>query len=148
MLRQLTVAFRVALRHINSMNKTPNLDQLSEEQLRALAAQLLVDVQQKDKTILTVTTENQKLKHEMAILKRHKSVRTSEALNRQQRSLLDDLVNEDIAAIEEQLALRDQQLAEANHTAVEKRQPKRTTLPAELPRTIILKIGGHYLWGY
>ena len=133
------------------MNKTPNLDQLSEEQLRALAAQLLVEAQQKDqqiaeqnvlidnkeKTILSVTTENQKLKHEMAILKRHKFARTSEALNSHQRSLLDDLVNEDIAAIEEQLALHDQQLAEVNRTTVEKRQPKRTALPAELPRTII-----------
>ena len=83
------------------MDKTPNINQLSEEQLRALAARLLVDVQQKDKTTHIVTTENQKLKHEMAILKRHKFARTSEALNNVQRSLLDDLVDENIAAIEE-----------------------------------------------
>ena len=73
----------------------------------------------------------------MAILKRYQFARTSEALNSHQHSLLDDLVNEDIAAIEEQLAQHDQQLAKDNHTSVEKRQPKRTPLPAELPRTVI-----------
>lgn len=116
------------------METTPNLDQLSDDQLRALAAQLLVEVQQKDKTIHLVSTENRQLKHEMAILKRHKFARTSEALNIHQRSLLDDLINEDIAGIEEQLAQHEQQLQPPQK---EKRQPKRAPLPAELPRTII-----------
>ncbi|TCS34307.1 IS66 family transposase [Reinekea marinisedimentorum] len=119
------------------MTHTLNLDKLNEQQLRALAAQLLVDGQKKDATIKYVTTENQQLKHEMAILKRHKFARTSEVLNAHQRSLLDDLVNEDIAAIEEHIAQHDAQLAEVQNKPQEKRQPKRAPLPPELPRTII-----------
>lgn len=136
------------------MNKT-TLNQLNENQLRALVAQLQSEIQQKDtllgkqgavidrqesvigkkeQTIQSISLENRKLKHEMSILKRHKFARTSEALNQHQRSLLDDLINEDIAAIEEQLARHEQQL---QPQADEKRQPKRTPLPKELPRTIV-----------
>lgn len=123
------------------MNKTTNLNQLNEQQLRALVAQLQSEVQQKDvllvkkeQTIQSISLENSKLKEEMSILKRHKFARTSEILNQHQRSLLDELVTEDIAAIEEQLAQHEQQL---QPTAKEKRQPKRTPLPPELPRTMI-----------
>lgn len=135
--RVFPVAFVVRLRHSNPMNTSLNLDQLSEQQLRTLAAQLLAEVQKKDSTILSISTKNQKLKHEMAILKRHKFGRTSEAFNSPQRSLLDDLINEDITAIEDQLAHHDQQLTKPNPSAEEKRYPKRTALPPELPRTII-----------
>ncbi|MGS2724939.1 IS66 family transposase, partial [Porticoccus sp. GXU_MW_L64] len=123
------------------MTHTPNLNALSKDQLRALVLQMQVEArqiqtesQQKDQTIQTISLENSKLKHEMAILKRHKFARTSETLNPQQRSLLDELVNEDIAAIEEQLARHEQQL---QPKAPEKRHPKRAPLPPELPRTTI-----------
>lgn len=109
------------------MNKAPDLNQLNEEQLRALAAQLQDKIQ-------TISLENDKLKHEMAVLKRHKYARTSEALNQQQRSLLDELTNEDIAAIEEQLEIHSQQLQPEKK---EKIQPKRAPLPSELPRKTI-----------
>ncbi|AMO55065.1 IS66 family transposase [Endozoicomonas montiporae CL-33] len=116
------------------MNKTTHLNQLNEEQLRALVVQLQSEVQKKEQTITTISLENSKLKQEMSILKRHKFARTSETLNPLQRNLLDDLVNEDMAAIEEQLARHEQQLqSQAN----EKRQPKRASLPPELPRIII-----------
>lgn len=123
------------------MNQAPNLDQLPPAQLRALAEQLLLEVQQKnqmivkkDEIIQRVELENSQLKHEMAILKRHTFARRNEALNHHQRSLLDDLVNEDIAGIEEQLAQHDR-LLEAPPTA--KAQPRRAPLPPQLPRTLI-----------
>ena len=53
------------------MNGAVDLQQLDEQQLRVLAAQLQRQIQ-------TVSLENDKLKHEMAILKRHKYARTSE----------------------------------------------------------------------
>lgn len=109
------------------MNTTPDLNQLNEAQLRALAAQLQSKIQ-------AISLENDKLKHEMAVLKRHKYVRASEALNQHQRSLLDELTSEDIAAIEEQLARHEQQLRPETK---EKTQPKRAPLPPELPRKTI-----------
>ena len=69
-------------------------------------------ITQKTQTIQHVELENSKLKYEMAILKRHKFARTSEALNPHQRSLLDDLINEDMAGIEEQLAPGDDPFVE------------------------------------
>ena len=71
----------------------------------------------------------------MAILKRYKFARTSEALNPEQCSrLLDDLINEDIAGTEEQLAQHDQLL---QREPKPKQPPRRAPLPPELPRTII-----------
>ena len=116
------------------MNPAPNLHELSSDQLRTLAEQLMREVQQKDQTIQRVELENSQLKHEMAILKRHKFARTSEALNPEQRSLLDDLINEDLAGIEEQLAQHDQRLQSEPKP---KQTPRRAPLPPELPRTII-----------
>lgn len=116
------------------MNKTTNLKQLNDDQLRTLVTQLQSEVRQKEQTIQSISLENSKLKHEMSILKRHKFARTSEALNQHQRSLLDDLTSEDIAAIEEQLARHGQQL---QRPPKEKQQPKRAPLPPELPRTIV-----------
>ena len=115
------------------MNKTTNLNQFNEGQLRALVAQLQSEVLKKEHTIQNISLENSKLKHEMSILKRHKFARTSEVLNQYQRSLLNEIINEDIAAIEEQLDRHEQQLQPQTK---EKRQPKRTPLPPELPRTI------------
>ncbi len=116
------------------MNKTTTLKQLNDDQLRTLVMQLQSEVRRKEQTIQNISLENRKLKHEMSILKRHKFVRTSETLNQHQRSLLDDLANEDIAAIEEQLALHEQQL---QSPPKEKQQAKRAPLPPELTRTII-----------
>lgn len=133
---------------LSAMKTPPNLDQLSPEQLRTLAAQLLVDAQKKDQIIDQTTEQNRqlshsikqinmlndKLKYEIAILKRHKFAQTSEILDSHQRSLLDDLVNEDICAVEEELA----RLAESVTPVVpKKQQPRRTALPENLPRTII-----------
>lgn len=77
--------------------------------------------------------QNEHYKHELAILRRHRFARKSEVLNQQQRSLLDDLVEEDLAGIEEEL----QQRSPAPPKAASKAAPKRKPLPAELPRTAI-----------
>jgi len=114
------------------MTTTPDLSQLSPEQLRRLAAELMTRVEQQDEVIKRTELRNQQLTHELALLKRHKYGQRSEQLNVLQISLLDEVVDADIAAIEVEL--------EHLSTAAippEKRLPKRTPLPPELPRTEI-----------
>jgi transposase len=136
------------------MTSLPNLDHLPPEQLRALAAQLMQRVETLDhqvdtlgKTVETMgkTVETmgkkinrdqtviEKLTHEIAQLKRLKFAKRSEQVNPEQASLLDDLIDTDIAAIEaELLALQTVPVA-----TEKKQKPKRTALPAEFPRTLI-----------
>jgi transposase len=130
------------------MDSTPDLDQLSERHVRELAARLLVEVRQKDQTIeridqqnthyhntiQRVQLQNEQYKHELAILKRHQFARKSEVLNKHQRSLLDDLVEEDLAGIEEELERQTQPTASRSES---QSQPKRKPLPPELPRSVI-----------
>jgi len=75
----------------------------------------------------------EKLTHEIAQLKRLKFAKRSEQMNPQQASLLDDLIDTDIAAIEAEL----QALQIAPAATETKQKPKRTALPAEFPRTLI-----------
>ena len=75
----------------------------------------------------------EKLTHEIAQLKRLKFAKRSEQMNLEQVSLLDDLIDTDIAALEAGL-----QALKAVPAETEKKQkPKRTALPAEFPRTLI-----------
>lgn len=122
------------------MDSTPDLAQLSEQQLRDLAGQLLLQVQQKDHTIQCIEQQNnryklqnEQYKHELAILKRHRFARKSEGLDRLQRSLLGDLVEEDLAGIEEEIEKQSAPSSGAKPT----QPPKRRPLPPELPRTVI-----------
>ena len=85
------------------MTSSPNLDQMSPDQLRALAAQLLSQVDTMGKKINRDQTVIEKLTHEIAQLKRLKFAKRSEQMNPEQANLLDDLVNADIAAIEAEL---------------------------------------------
>ncbi|MEE4959450.1 IS66 family transposase, partial [Pseudomonas alliivorans] len=115
------------------MTSSPNLDQMSPDQLRALAAQLLSQVDTMGKKINRDQTVIEKLTHEIAQLKRLKFAKRSEQMNPEQASLLDDLIDTDIAAIEAEL-----QALQTAPTATDKKQkPKRTALPAEFPRTLI-----------
>lgn len=114
------------------MTTTPDLSQLSPEQLRRLAAELMTRVEQQDEVIKRTELRNQQLAHELALLKRHKYGQRSEQLNVFQISLLDEVVDADIAAIEMEL----EHLSTAA-ISPEKRRPKRTPLPPELPRTEI-----------
>ena len=63
------------------MNSSPNLDQLTAEQLRALAAQLLTQVDVMGKKIHRDQTIIEQLTHEIAWYKRHKFAKRSEQLS-------------------------------------------------------------------
>ena len=106
---------------------------MTPEQLRALAAQLLSKVDTMGRKIHRDETIIEQLSHEIAILKRHKFARRSEQISPAQGSLLDDLLNTDLEAIEAELnALR------PAPTSDETRQkPKRAPLPPQFPRTVI-----------
>jgi transposase len=91
-------------------------------------------IQQSERELHNKTVLNDKLTHELAILKRHQFGRRSETLNPDQASLLDDLVDSDIAAIEEELL---EQAPASPDTSRKKQQPRRQALPPELPRTVI-----------
>jgi transposase len=126
------------------MDLHPDLKQLNEDQLRHLAATMLAQfsdnesahesrLAERDETIRQYRIRNEQLTHELALFKRHQFGKRSEAGSPQMR-LLDDLVNEDIVAVETEL----EQLAKTlDDTLPKKRTPKRKALPAELPRTEI-----------
>ncbi len=114
------------------MTSSPNLDQMTPDQLHALAAQLLSQVDTLGKKIHRIETVNEQLAHEIALLKRHKFAKRSEQLSPAQGSLLDELIDTDIAAIEAELkAVNPPVVAEP------RQQPKRAALPPQFPRTVI-----------
>ena len=85
----------------------------------------------KDREILYRQAKIDQLTHEMAVLKRWKFGRSREQLDVGQASLLDETIDADIAAVEQEL----QDLAPPTTPAKEPRlQPKRAALPPELPR--------------
>jgi len=116
------------------MTSTTDLAQLNPDQLRRFAAQLMQQVEVKDQTIRHQQALNEKLTHELAILKRHRFGRRSETMSPDQVSLLDELTDTDIAAIEAELAITAQVVPATPGT---KQQPRRKALPPELPRTLI-----------
>lgn len=92
-------------------------------------------MQQKDDTIQRIQLQNDQYKHEIALLRRHQFARRSEVLNSLQRSLLDDLVEEDIAGIEAEL----KKLAPSTRESAEpKQQPNRRPLPAGISRQALV----------
>jgi transposase len=122
-----------------------SLSNLNAEQLRQLAAELItklakqsqqhaVVIAAKDSDIQYRQAKIDKLTHELATLKRWKFGRSSEQLNAAQISLLDETLDADIAAIEEEL----KELSPAvKLEAAPRQQPKRAALPAGLPRVAI-----------
>ncbi|RMR37453.1 Transposase [Pseudomonas syringae pv. coriandricola] len=118
---------------IGGMTSHPNLDQLNPEELRALAAQLIQRVETMDKQITHHKSVNEKLAHEIALLKRFKFAKRSEQLSPDQASLLDDLIDTDIATIEAEF----EALQPAPVEAKVRQQPKRAPLPPQFPRTLI-----------
>jgi transposase len=129
------------------MPSTADLQALSPDQLRELAAQLLSTVEdqseaiaqrdqiitQRDKAITRYKVREEQLTHELALLKRHRFGKRSEGLNKLQLALLDALVDEDLAAIETEL----EKLSDKTPEQRERQQPKRQPLPKDLPRTEI-----------
>jgi transposase len=132
---------------------TPELlSGLNAKQLRELASDLIAQIASRDQQIVNrdqqITSLDQaisgkdreilyrqakidQLTHEMAVLKRWKFGRSREHLDAVQASLLDETIDADIAAIEQEL----QDLAPPDKAAREPSQkPKRAALPPELPR--------------
>lgn len=99
------------------------LDQLDPAQLRALAKRLIGEVRHKQATI-------DKLTHEMAVLKRLKFAARSETYAGEQRSLLEEALDEDLEALERDIAAAQP----ADPAPAGKQQPRRQALPAHLPR--------------
>ena len=113
-----------------------DIDTLNPQQLRqalrAAQAQVAVKselVARHERTVAFKQTVIDKLTHEMAVLKRLKFAATSERFSPEQKSLLEEAIDEDLEA----LAREVERLVPAKDNT-EKRQPKRQALPADLPR--------------
>jgi len=107
-----------------------DLDTLSPDQLRDAVRTLMADVASKSAEIAFKQATIDKPAHEMAVLKRLKFAAKSEAFNAEQKSLIEGTIDTDLAA----LALEIEQRAPSKDS-VDKQQPKRVALPADLPRT-------------
>ena len=104
-----------------------NLDEVADDQVRALAAQLLVEVRHAQAVI-------EKLTHEMAVLKRLKYASSkSEGFSGEQKSLLAEAIDEDLEALGREIE-REKPAHSAARPEANKQQPKRQVLPAHLPR--------------
>jgi transposase len=99
------------------------LDSLDTDQLRIAVRTLAQEVHFKQATI-------DKLTHENAVLKRLKFAAQSEAYTGEQKNLLDETLDMDLAAVAAEIDA----LETASKPAAEKRQPKRQVLPPHLPR--------------
>jgi transposase len=100
-----------------------SLDDLSAEQLREMTTRLFTELRHSQAL-------NAKLTHENALLKRMKFAAQSERFNAEQRSLLEDEIEADLAAV----AVEIEQLQPPAAAPDAKQQPKRQPLPANLPR--------------
>lgn len=120
------------------MATPPDLSLLDAAQLRELAQTLLAQASEREAVIARQDTELDwrqgkidKLTAELALYRRWKFGRRSEALSAEQIRLFDETCSADVAEIEEELAHT------APAPATEKRQPKRALIPPHLPRTEI-----------
>ena len=109
------------------------LASLGEVALRELAGQLLERIDRNAQEIHWRDAKIEKLTFEMAQLRRVKFGTRSEQLDAQQRTLFDEAVDADLAAIEAQLAELKASVDQTNGDESVAR-PKRAPLPAHLPR--------------
>ena len=101
-----------------------SLQNLSAEELRELTTRLMTQLRHQSALL-------DKLTHENALLKRMKFAAQSERFNPEQKSLLEDEIEADLAAVASEIDV----LAQAQVPAApEKKQAKRLPLPANLPR--------------
>lgn len=125
------------------MELSRQLEQMNAAELRELTATLLERlaardaegqayaalIAQRDAEIKHKQLKIDQLTHEMAILKRYRFDRRSEQMDPAQRSLLDECIDADLEAIGLELeALQNKPATPA------KDKPRRTALPASLPR--------------
>lgn len=114
------------------MNVAPQtLEQMDAQQLRELALSLMGTLEQKEQELSAKSTRLAQLTHEIAVLKRLRFGKKAEHLPPGvQGSLLEEALDEDIAAIELELHAIEPKAA----PSAPKGQPKRVALPPELPR--------------
>ena len=114
------------------------LQHMDAQQLRALAEGLMAKLVGKDQEIHFKQTKIDLLTHEIARYKRLQFAAKSEKLHADQRSLLDETLDTDLAALEAELQALSPTPAEQSDTAdTPKAKPRRTALPAHLPRVEI-----------
>jgi len=128
------------------------LQHMDAQQLRALAEGLLVKVMDQDQQLAahqqSLVSKDQEihfkqtkidlLTHEIARYKRLQFAAKSEKLHADQRSLLDETLDADLAALEAELQALGPAPAEQTATAdTPKAKPRRAALPAHLPRVEI-----------
>ena len=119
------------------MIATDNFDALNPEQLRVMLRSMRDEVARKDALIAQRDREAafkqaviDKLTHENAVLKRLKFAAKSEAFNPEQKSLIEETIDTDLAA----LAAEIEAIAPSKKKVEDKHKPKREKLPANLPR--------------
>jgi transposase len=106
------------------------IQDLDAQQLRQVVRTLVADVAGKDAQIAFKQACIDKLTHEMAVLKRLKFAARSEAFNAEQKSLLEETIDTDLAA----LAAEIEQAEPPSPGQHGKQKPKRQPLPESLPR--------------
>jgi transposase len=109
-----------------------SLEGLSAEQLRAVLHDVLQAAAAKDQALAYKQAIIDKLTHENALLKRMKFAAQSERFNPEQKSLLEDEIEADLAAVASEIDAL--QAAQTPASAEDKKVPKRLPLPAQLPR--------------
>ena len=113
------------------MIDTTQLNQLDAPQLREMVRSLMGAVVAKDREIAFKQATIDKITHEMAVLKRLKFAARSEAFNAEQKSLLEETIDADLAALQAEL----DKVRPDDRSKGERQQPKREKLPANLPRS-------------
>ena len=106
-----------------------DMAQMDAQELRDLATSLFAQVTQHSQELKHKQLKIDQLTHEMAVLKRWQFGRRSEKLDPAQRSLLDETIDADLEAIEHEI-----KALQAERPAPIKAIPRRTVLPAHLPR--------------
>jgi len=112
------------------MQMHDQLTRMDAQQLRAFASELIETLASKDRELRHKQLKIEQLTHEMALLRRWKFAARSEQLHGAQGSLLDETIDADLEAIAAELAT----LRSAPPAQAPKEQPKRSPLPAHLPR--------------
>ena len=115
------------------------LQTLGAQELREAVRVLMAELSSKSATIERHEREAafnratiDKLTHEMAVLKPLKFAAKSEAFTVEQKSLLEETIDADLAALAQEI----EQCAPADDKAKgDRKQPKRAVLPPHLPRT-------------
>ncbi len=106
------------------------IHELDAQQLRGVVRTLIAQAAGKDREIAFKQAFIDKLTHEMAVLKRMKFAAQSEAYNAEQKSLLEETIDTDLAALAAEI-----EQAEPSPKAKDIQQkPKRQSLPESLPR--------------